>query len=127
LSGMHPSEMITWLYVQDMERSVAFYRNGLGLQKVLDQSGCCILTLSDTAYLGLCQRASSGDSPGVLLCFVEDDVDGRVELLVAAGATLEQRPAVNDRYGIYHAFLRDPDGYSLEIQRFDDPGWKRRE
>jgi catechol 2,3-dioxygenase-like lactoylglutathione lyase family enzyme len=127
LSGMSPSEMITWLYVQDMERSVAFYGRGLGLRKVLDQSGCCILRLSNTAYLGLCQRPSTGDASGVLLCFVEEDVDARVELLVAAGATLEQPPASNARYGIYHAFLLDPDGYRLEVQRFDDPGWKSRD
>ena len=123
---MRPSEMITWLYVQDMERSVEFYRAGLGLRKVLDQSGGCILELSKTAYVGLCQRPSSGNSEGVLLCFVEEDVDDRVAALVEAGALLEQPATANARYGIYHAFLRDLDGYRIEVQRFDDPGWQRK-
>ncbi len=29
----------------------------------------------------------------------------------------------NPEYRIYHCFLRDPDGYQIEIQRFDDPAW----
>ena len=26
---------------------------------------------------------------------------------------------------IYHFFLRDPDGYLIEVQRFLDPAWPR--
>jgi hypothetical protein len=26
---------------------------------------------------------------------------------------------------IYHCFLRDPNGYLIEIQRFLDPAWPR--
>ena len=32
-------------------------------------------------------------------------------------------PALNPEYGIYHCFLRDPNGYLVEIQRFLDPSW----
>jgi hypothetical protein len=30
-------------------------------------------------------------------------------------------PAHSDTYRIYHCFLRDPNGYLVEFQRFDDP------
>jgi len=28
-------------------------------------------------------------------------------------------------YNIYHAFLRGPSGYLVEIQRFEDPSWPK--
>ena len=34
-------------------------------------------------------------------------------------------PAHNPRFGIYHLFLRDPDGHLVEIQRFDDADWAK--
>ena len=42
---------------------------------------------------------------------------------MAAGADIETRPEHNLEYRIYHFFLRDPNGYLLEIQRFEDPRW----
>ncbi|OQY24133.1 MAG: hypothetical protein DRJ03_06405 [Chloroflexi bacterium] len=34
------------------------------------------------------------------------------------------RSLLNPRYNIYHCFLRDPNGYLIEIQRFLDSAWK---
>ena len=118
------SELISWIYVENRDRSRSFYRDGLGLQEVLDQEDCSILRVTDSAFLGLCERPAPRGTPGLLLCFVEADVDGRVAELIAAGACLEQAPRDNPRYGIYHAFLKDPDGHRIEIQRFHDAGWK---
>jgi catechol 2,3-dioxygenase-like lactoylglutathione lyase family enzyme len=36
---------------------------------------------------------------------------------------IEKRPTMNTTYNIYHFFMRDPDGYLVEIQRFLDPAW----
>jgi len=30
------------------------------------------------------------------------------------------KPSVNERFGIYHFFLKDPDGHRVEIQKFLD-------
>jgi catechol 2,3-dioxygenase-like lactoylglutathione lyase family enzyme len=54
---------------------------------------------------------------------VSRDVDGWHQHLAARGVVFEQPPQLNDRYNIYHCFLRDPDGHLLEIQRFLDPAW----
>lgn len=118
------TDVITWLRVEDVARSRRFYEEGLGARLVLEQGDCCILSVPPAAYLGLCTRPPPRDTPGLLLCFVEDDVDGRVDALLAAGATLEKAPADNSDYRIYHAFLRDPDGHHLEVQRFWDREWK---
>ena len=52
-------------------------------------------------------------------------MDGWHARLVEAGTTVDQPPRHNPEYGITHAFYRDPAGYRLEIQRFDDPDWAR--
>ena len=116
--------MITWLYVSDVAGSRQFYEQGLGLSLVLQQGDCCILSVTKTALLGLCERPPPRQTPGLLLCFVTEDMDEQVASLVSAGATLEQAPKNNDTYGIYHAFLLDPDGHRLEVQHFHDPRWK---
>lgn len=40
---------------------------------------------------------------------------------------LLELPMVLDqgRCRIYHCFVKDPSGYTVEIQRFEDPRWKR--
>jgi catechol 2,3-dioxygenase-like lactoylglutathione lyase family enzyme len=35
-----------------------------------------------------------------------------------------RHPAFNADFRIYHCFFPDPNGYLLEIQRFDDPAWR---
>jgi catechol 2,3-dioxygenase-like lactoylglutathione lyase family enzyme len=43
--------------------------------------------------------------------------------LVAAGAEVLGPPALSADGGITGFFFRDPDGYLLEIQRFETPDW----
>ncbi|MCZ7679401.1 MAG: VOC family protein [Sandaracinaceae bacterium] len=72
--------------------------------------------------MGFCQRADAPRQPaGIILTLVTDDVDGWYQHLRAQGVTFEAPPAHSDTYRIYHCFLCDPNGYLLEIQRFDDP------
>lgn len=125
------TEQITFLYTRDLEASARFYEQDLGLDLVLDQGTCRIYRIGGgSAYLGVCQRddapQESGD-PGtrhVIVTFVTDDVDEWYERLVRGSGTADQPPAENPSYGIYHAFVRDPNGYRIEIQRFLDPRWR---
>ncbi len=116
--------LVVFIYVEDLDRSSAFYGDSLELPLVLEQAHCRIYRVSAGAFVGICE---SGDRPttpeGVIITLVRDDVDGFCERLIERGIELEQLPAHNDRFAIYHAFLRDPDGYLIEIQRFDDPEW----
>jgi hypothetical protein len=43
---------------------------------------------------------------------------------VYAGIAIEKAPAHNLAYKIAHGFPRDPNGYLVEIQRFDDSMWR---
>ncbi len=118
------SEQITFLYTQDLARTASFYEQVLGLSLALDQGSCRIYhVVAHKAYLGVCERPDARPHEGVIFTFVTDDVDGWHARLVAAGVTPENAPKVNPTYGIYHFFVRDPNGYLLEFQRFLDPNW----
>ena len=120
---MYVTEMITWIYVSDLDRSRLIYEQGLGFKPLIDQGDCLVLGNSSGSYLGLCCRPPPRTTAGLLLCFIDQDVVGRTDRLVTLGATLEQPPSHNPKYGITHAFLRDPDGHRIEVQKFDDPSW----
>lgn len=115
---------ITFLRVRDLTTSSAFYGRGLGLDLVLDQGGCRIFRLTDSAFLGVCERADPGHS-GVVITIVTDEVAAWFDRFVAAGATCDGPPRDNPEYRIHHFFATDPDGHTLEVQRFFDEDWAR--
>ncbi len=133
MASDHPTigEQITFLYTSNLSRSARFYEGVLGLPLALDQGGCRIYRVAAGAYIGVCERAPEmlqAPDPrrrGVILTLVTPEVERMHEVLTARGAAFEQPPQGNADYGITHAFLRDPNGYLIEIQRFDDPDWDR--
>ena len=120
---MNPSfsAQITFLYTENQEATHYFYSTGFGFPMVLDQGSCRIYRSCKGGYVGFCTREEATSPVGVIFTMVTEDVDEWVERLVEFGAELETEPRYNSRYRIYHSFLRDPNGYSLEIQRFADP------
>lgn len=113
--------VVTFVSVADLDRSQAFYQGTLGLPLVLDQGACRIFRVSDAGFLGTCQGVPSPS--GVIVTLVTERVEERCARLEAAGVAFEKPLAHNPTFDITHAFLRDPDGYLVEIQRFEDPQW----
>jgi catechol 2,3-dioxygenase-like lactoylglutathione lyase family enzyme len=121
----HPpvEQQITFLYTGDLASSAAFYETLLGLELVRDQGTCRIYQLSGSGYLGICQRAGAivdTERRTLIFTLVTPDVDGWYTYLQGRGVAFEKPPEVNPKYNIYHCFLRDPNGYLIEIQRFLD-------
>ncbi|MBD3349362.1 MAG: VOC family protein [Candidatus Eisenbacteria bacterium] len=114
---------ITFCYTRDLDTTAEFYESVLGLPLVLDQGGCRIYRAASGAYLGFCEKEKTARPEGVILTLVTEHVDGWHERLKAAGVEFEKAPALNPEYKIYHCFLKDPNGYVIEIQRFEDPRW----
>ena len=110
---------ITFLHVADLSRSAAFYGGVLGLQLVRDQGACHIYRVTGRSYLGLCDHHPA-EPGGTIVTLVTDDVDIWAARIEAAGFSVEG-PAANERFALYHCFVRDPDGHLVEIQRFDEP------
>lgn len=114
---------VTFCYTADLTTTARFYEDMLGLLPSLDQGRCRIYRVAPNAHLGFCTTADSRPTDGVILTLVTDDVDGWFQRLGSRGVEFEHPPKFNPDFNIYHCFLRDPNGYLIEIQRFADPGW----
>ena len=118
------TQQVTFLYTADLEKTAVFYETVLELPLVLDQGACRIYQVGGGSFLGFCRHLNSGElSQGVIITLVSEDVDGWYAYLRDKGVTFEKEPQLNEQFNIYHCFLRDPNGYLLEIQRFLDPAW----
>jgi catechol 2,3-dioxygenase-like lactoylglutathione lyase family enzyme len=118
------TQQVTFLYTPDLVATARFYEQVLGLELVLDQGTCRIYRVSQDGFVGFCQKEGVEPRPQtVIITFVTPDVDGWYERLTAQGVAFDKPPTLNPQYNIYHCFLRDPNGYLLEIQRFLDPVW----
>lgn len=117
-------QQVTFLYTADLAATAVFYETILELPLVLDQGTCRIYATGGGAFLGFCRHLSGGATgSGVILTLVSQDVDGWYDYLQRKGVEFEKPPQFNPQFNIYHCFLRDPNGYLIEIQRFDDPAW----
>ena len=125
----HPSidGQITFFNTRDLATTAHFYEDVMGLPLKLDQKSCRIYHTGGDGYIGFCQRDDAPDGPSapgvrhVILTFITPEVDEWYRHLSEQGVVFEKPPALNPRYNIYHCFLRDPNGYLIEIQRFLDP------
>ena len=113
---------ITFLPTADLAATDAFYTGLVGLPLVRDQGVCRIYGTAPGAYLGFCERGYAvPEDHRVVLTLLVDDVAASFERLRAAGAQVVSEPAHSARYAALTAFVRDPNGYLLELQRFDEP------
>jgi catechol 2,3-dioxygenase-like lactoylglutathione lyase family enzyme len=121
--------------VNDMERAVAFYTEGLGLHCGRRfQSGFVELLGAGSPIDLLLQTEGSRPLPGnvatrsfqrhwtpVHLDFVVDDIDAAVARLLQHGAVLEQ--PVTDRVWGRIAGLADPFGHGIDLLQFTGRGY----
>ncbi len=118
------SQFVTFIYVSDLKASAAFYGGQLGLELVLDQGSCYIFRVAGDAFLGVCETKNAfTNREGIIITLVSEAVADWALQLQKQGVVIEKGPLLNAQYNIYHCFLRDPDGYLIEIQQFLDPAW----
>ena len=120
------NQQVTFLYTRNLALSAHFYEEVLGLPLVLDQGGCRIYQVSSTGFLGICLSQNAPKKPeGIIVTLATSKVDDWYHHLSDQGVIFEKPPQHNPAYNIYHCFLRDPNGYLLEIQQFLDPAWPK--
>jgi lactoylglutathione lyase len=111
--------------VNDVERSLAWYRDGLGffvserweeagrLQGVMLKAGACWLGLSQDDF------GKGRDRPkGVgfrIWCDTAQDIDAIAARLRAFGGTIAEEPG--DRWDAYSFTAQDPDGFKITISQ----------
>jgi hypothetical protein len=108
---------IVFMSTQMRDEIVSFYTSSFGMEIWLEQRDCTILR-HDNLMIGFCQRENA-DTGGIVTFFYgsNEEVDGKYTQLQDLA---EGPPRENDKYRIYHFFLRDPEGRRLEVQRFLD-------
>ena len=123
---MDPRITLITLGVSDRERSIRFYRDGLGLPKREGPDGIAFFETSGT-WLSLYPRSSLAEdatvSPegsgfaGFALAHnvgSPEDVDRLLEEAVSAGARLV-KPGQKVFWGGYSGYFADPDGFLWEV------------
>ncbi len=113
------------LSVRDLDRSVAFFRDGVGLEQiaVIDPPGIAFFRLGETRLL--LERSASVSPGAATLYFRVADIDAAHAALRARGIEFEQPPHLIHRddsgtFGAageeeWMAFFKDPDGHDLAI------------
>jgi predicted enzyme related to lactoylglutathione lyase len=115
-----------FLTTGDLDRTAQFYEQTLGLSLALDQGKCRIYQVARESFLGFCEGDTPPATEGVMVTLVTEDVDGWYRSLCDRGVQMEKKPCYNPDFKIYHCIFRDPNGYGVEIQRFEDPRWNQR-
>lgn len=123
---MKPRISMIALGVADLEKSIAFYRDGLGFPKMESPPGVAFFNLDGT-WLGLSEREAlakdatvpsegSGYNGFSLAHNVAspEEVDEVFEQALKAGAT-SVKPAQKASWGGYHGYFSDPDGHLWEV------------
>ncbi|MFS8479975.1 MAG: VOC family protein [Micromonosporaceae bacterium] len=107
--------------VADVDRSVAFYQDVLGIPLLFRVPGAPMAFLRSgdvRLYLGVPE--SPEFATRVLLYFTVDDIHAEHERLVALGVPVVAGPHVVHRTGateLWMAFFRDPDGHHLALMQ----------
>lgn len=113
------------LIVSDLEASLAFYTQTLGLP-LGHRSGVYAQLVTGDSRIALYERSamsevlgtpllpSDPEAPSFELGFKVDDVDSAYAAFVAAGAKGACPPTTRP-WGQRTAYLRDPDGYLVEL------------
>jgi catechol 2,3-dioxygenase-like lactoylglutathione lyase family enzyme len=123
------SGTVSFLPTGDLEATDAFYRGLLGLELVRDQGICRIYRATrgsglpdGGSYWGFCDRGGSAPREvRIVLTMLVDDPHAVHAALVARGATPEGPPRHSPNFAVTSFFVRDPNGYLIEFQRFDVP------
>jgi catechol 2,3-dioxygenase-like lactoylglutathione lyase family enzyme len=130
---MEPRITVLTLGVDDLERAVAFYRDGLGFKTrgivgtEFENGAVAFFELASGLKLALWPRKSLAADSGLQVqapsatdfslghnVASKQEVDAAMQLAERAGATIV-KPAQPTFYGGYAGYFQDPDGHLWEV------------
>lgn len=137
---MKPAITVITLGVDDLERSLKFYRDGLGFEtegiigQEFEHGAVVFIQLSEGLKLALWPRASISHDTGLALgpisateftlghnVFSAEEVGQIMSQAKSAGANIV-RPAHKTFWGGYSGYFQDPDGHVWEVVW--NPAWE---
>jgi len=118
---MKLNNVIFFLGTDDLMKTADFYLNTLNLTLYKDQGVCQIYNISKDCKIGFCTHMPiTCETISPIITFVTEKVDEIYKDLLNRGVKISQPPQKNAKFKIYHFFMEDPNGYTLEIQKFLD-------
>ncbi|MBU0956498.1 MAG: VOC family protein [Spirochaetes bacterium] len=113
---------MTFFYTADMVAIDAFYGQKLGAQLWLDQGSCHIYRKDDFLF-GFCPREKAVTTDQILTFFYPERSQVDQQYRAYRDLALAE-PLYNERFNIYHFFIKDPEGRLVEFQHFEaDIDW----
>ena len=111
--------MIVFLGSHNLETTDHFYRNQLGFELFKEQKLCKIYSVPGGGLIGFCTHIDLiiGEKAPIIT-FLTDEVDEIYADFIKNGYKITEPPHSNPRFNIYHFFVKDPNGYTVEIQKF---------
>lgn len=104
------------IHVKEMERSIRFYRDVLGLSFDFAEEGMTYFSIGgEFQKVGLMLHLTNEPKPadhGIGLDFQVDDVEALVSAAKEMGAVIVQEP-IEREWGVKEAVIADPDGHKL--------------
>ena len=108
-------------YVNDLDKSEAFYRDSLGLEieRMEDEGGDWLLakTANEVELLFFQQESKPGNSPIIVFDLPEGGIDDLVTALAEKGVTIVT--PVSHAPGGWSTELADPDGHQISMYQSD--------
>jgi len=112
--------VIPWLYYRDLSKAMRFYEDVMGFSLEVDQGWSKIYRIRDGAYIGLVDEAEgyhrASENKPVIVCLNVEDADDWYQKLESNGLELEDIPRESERLKVRVFMLKDPEGYTIEIQ-----------
>lgn len=106
---------LIFLKTGDLEAVSDFYIGRVGMKMWLDQ-GECIILRHDNFLLGFCKGEKEAVSPCITFFYrTNEEVDAMYVMMKDAATSM---PVTNKKFNIYHFWAKDPEGRTIEFQRF---------
>jgi catechol 2,3-dioxygenase-like lactoylglutathione lyase family enzyme len=113
-------QIIHFYRVDSLEKAAIFYQDIMGLSLYKDQKECLIYHVEHVGHIGFCKHFPKDVITQSCITFVyqtPDEVDQMYHRLTDLGYE-PSKPETNPTFGIYHFFLKDPNGLMVECQVF---------
>ncbi|MGB3441532.1 MAG: VOC family protein [Actinophytocola sp.] len=101
------------LHPRDPARSVAFYRDTLGLAVYREFPGGTVFFLGN-GLLEVSGRGETGPGPDIVLWLQVRDIAETARLLTERGVAIERGP-VEEPWGLVEMWVSDPDGLRIVV------------
>lgn len=110
---------IIFFGTEDLDKTDKFYREILDLKLYKDQGLCRIYEIEGGGKIGFCSHIEIvlGEKSPIITLLTEN-VDDIYDTLTQKGYIIKEGPKTNEKFQIYHFFVQDPNGYTVEIQKF---------